>query len=62
MLGVNLIFIFTSVLFSVHEGQVFALISLSLSAAEAAVGFGLIIALFRHKQNITFEASNKLHG
>jgi NADH-quinone oxidoreductase subunit K len=33
-------------------GQVFVLMSMAIAACEVAVGLGLVIALFRHKQSI----------
>ena len=35
------------------DGQVFALFVITDAAAEAAVGLGLIIALFRNKETVT---------
>lgn len=61
-LGIILIFIYTAHFFSLPEGQVYALINLGISAAEAAIGFGLFIASFRHFSFAVFEGFNKLKG
>ena len=45
------------VAFSVYQGnivgQIFAMLVLTVAAAEAAVGLALIIALFRHKESLS---------
>jgi NADH:ubiquinone oxidoreductase subunit K len=41
---------------------VYALINLSLAAAEAAIGFGLLMGSFRNRQDITFAGFNRLKG
>jgi NADH-quinone oxidoreductase subunit K len=61
-LGVNLVFISGYVFLNLEIGLIYALINLSVSAAEAAVGFGLLIASFRNSPNITFSGFNRLKG
>jgi NADH-quinone oxidoreductase subunit K len=61
-LGVNLVFISGYVFLSLEVGLIYALISLSISAAEAAIGFGLLMSSFRNKPNITFSRFNRLKG
>ena len=43
----NLLFVGADALLSLVDGQVFALFIIALAAAEAAVGLGIIIAIFR---------------
>ena len=38
--------------FRAVDGQVFAIFVITVAAAEAAVGLGLIIALFRNKETV----------
>jgi NADH:ubiquinone oxidoreductase subunit K len=61
-LGVNLVFISGYIFLNLEVGLIYALISLSISAAEAAIGFGLLMSSFRNKPNITFSRFNRLKG
>jgi NADH-quinone oxidoreductase subunit K len=61
-LGINLIFISGYIFLNLEVGLIYALINLSISAAEAAVGFGLLMASFRNLPNITFTGFNRLKG
>ncbi|GAB6066682.1 NADH-quinone oxidoreductase subunit NuoK [Aquifex pyrophilus] len=44
------------------EGQIFALFIIALAATEAAVGLGIIIALFRLKRAESTSEINELRG
>jgi NADH:ubiquinone oxidoreductase subunit K len=61
-LGISFIFIFTFVFFGEPLGLIYSLVILSLAAAEAAVGFGLLIGSFNLVPNITFNRFNRLRG
>ena len=43
-------------------GVIFALFSIGVAAAEAAVGLALIIAIYRHGQTIEVDRFNTLKG
>lgn len=43
-------------------GVIFVLFAIAVAAAEAAVGLALIIALYRHQQNIRLTDANRLKG
>lgn len=45
--AVNILFVGVDAHLSLVDGQVFALFIIALAAAEAAVGLGIIIAIFR---------------
>jgi NADH-quinone oxidoreductase subunit K len=48
---------------SVHEsvrGQIFAIFIITLAVAEAAVGLGILIALFRNKETVLADEVNLL--
>ncbi len=45
--AVNVLFVGADAHLSLMDGQVFALFIIALAAAEAAVGLGIIIAIFR---------------
>ena len=54
MLGINFYLITTSIVYGSYEGQVYALCFLAVTAAETAIGLGLLILLYRSKGKITF--------
>lgn len=62
LLGLNLCFLFSSLINSNVSGQSFALIVLSLAASESALGLGLLIAFFRLRGSISINNSNLLRG
>ncbi|MBX3747456.1 MAG: NADH-quinone oxidoreductase subunit NuoK [Verrucomicrobiae bacterium] len=45
-----------------HTGVMFALFSIAVAAAEAAVGLALIIALFRHRRTTALEMADSMRG
>lgn len=47
---------------SAASGLVFVLFSIAVAAAEAAVGLGLVIAIYRHRQSIRLQEGNNLKG
>lgn len=50
--AVNINLVALSGYFRAVDGQVFAIFVITVAAAEAAVGLGLIIALFRNKETL----------
>lgn len=44
------------------SGQVFAIIVLTVAAAEAAIGLALMIAIYRSRQSINVEELDALQG
>ncbi|MHB1222578.1 MAG: NADH-quinone oxidoreductase subunit NuoK [Gemmatimonadaceae bacterium] len=44
------------------SGQVLAILVMAVSAAEAAVGLAIVIAVFRHFQTVDLENVNLLKG
>jgi NADH-quinone oxidoreductase subunit K len=43
-------------------GLMFALFSIAIAGAEAAVGLALIIALFRHRRSVNLDGADSLKG
>ena len=43
-------------------GVLFAIFAIAVAAAEAAVGLALVIALYRHQQNIRLQEAVRLKG
>jgi NADH-quinone oxidoreductase subunit K len=62
LFGASLNFIFFSIFLSLPSGQIFALIIITIAAADSAVGLGILIAAFYLKSNISFEAFASLKG
>jgi len=54
-LGVSLVLIVSSVYLMEEIGQLYALTLIILAAAEAAVGLGLLIVIYRYERTISFE-------
>lgn len=46
----------------VLTGLMFAVFSIAVAAAEAAVGLGLVIAIFRHARTTDLDEMNRLKG
>jgi len=62
MLGINFHLITDSVLWGDYYGQVYALCFLAITAAETAVGLGILILLYRVKGRISFDEFSTLKG
>jgi NADH-quinone oxidoreductase subunit K len=43
-------------------GVIFVLFAIAVAAAEAAVGLALVIAIYRHQQNIRLQEATRLKG
>jgi NADH-quinone oxidoreductase subunit K len=44
------------------KGQVMVFFIIAVAAAEAAIGLGIIIALFRNKPNVHVDEANEMKG
>jgi NADH-quinone oxidoreductase subunit K len=62
MLGINFYLITNSLIYADYYGQVYALCFLSLTAAETAIGLGILILLYRTKGKIIFDEYSTLKG
>ena len=58
--AVNLTFVVFSSYFSDVSGQLFVFIVMTVAAAEAAVGLGIIIAIFRNRESLDVDEANIL--
>src|SRR4030095_3626063 len=58
--SVNLTFIAFSSYFRDVSGQLFVFIVMTVAAAEAAVGLGIIIAIFRNRESLDVDEANIL--
>ena len=58
--AVNLTFVAFSSFFKDVSGQLFVFIVMTVAAAEAAVGLGIIIAIFRNRESLDVDEANIL--
>jgi NADH-quinone oxidoreductase subunit K len=58
--AVNLSFVALSSYFGDTTGQLFVFIVMTVAAAEAAVGLGIIIAVFRNRESLDVDDANIL--
>ena len=62
LLSVNINFIAFSVYLDDLSGQVFAMFTLTVAAAEAAIGLAILVVFFRNLGSIEVQKINKLRG
>jgi NADH-quinone oxidoreductase subunit K len=60
--AVNLSFVALSRLHGAASGQVFVIFTMTVAAAEAAVGLAIIISIFRHRESVDLQNINLLRG
>jgi NADH-quinone oxidoreductase subunit K len=60
--AVNLAFISFGGMNGSAEGQVFVLMVLTVAAAEAVVGLGIIVMMFRRRRRIDVDDVNTMEG
>ena len=62
LLAVNINFVSFSIFLNDLTGQIFALFILTVAAAEAAIGFAIIVVYYRNCGTIRVEEIDKLKG
>ena len=62
LLAVNINFVAFSAHLQDMAGQVFALMILTVAAAEAAIGLAILVVFFRNKGSIAVEDISELRG
>tara|TARA_B110000438_G_C15389435_1_gene468357 strand:- start:95 stop:406 length:312 start_codon:yes stop_codon:yes gene_type:complete len=62
LLAVNINFIAFSVYLGDLSGQIFAMFTLTVAAAEAAIGLAILVVFFRNLGSIEVQQINKLKG
>lgn len=60
--SVNLNFVAFSYQLSDLTGQIFPVFTITVAAGEAAVGLGILLALFRHHQTTELDRATELRG
>ena len=62
LLAVNLNFVAFSAQLNDLQGQVFALLILTVAAAEAAIGLAILVIFYRNRGSIAVEDVNMMRG
>ncbi|MBI3439687.1 MAG: NADH-quinone oxidoreductase subunit NuoK [Proteobacteria bacterium] len=62
LLSVNINLVAFSAYLRNLEGQIFAMIVLTVAAAEAAVGLAILVTYFRNRGDIAVEDINQMRG
>jgi NADH-quinone oxidoreductase subunit K len=62
LLAVNLNMVAFSAALNDLQGQIFALLILTVAAAEAAIGLALLVIFYRNRGSIAVEDVNQLKG
>ena len=62
LLSVNLNFVAFSSFLGDLVGQIFAMLILTVAAAEAAIGLAILVAFFRNRGSIAVEDVNMMKG
>ena len=62
LLSVNINFIAFSAYINDISGQIFAMLTLTVAAAEAAIGLAILVVFFRNLGSIEVNKINKLNG
>ena len=62
LLAVNINFVAFSVFLNDMAGQVFAMLVLTVAAAEAAIGLAILVVYFRNRGSIAVEDINMMKG
>ena len=62
LLAVNINFVAFSAFLGDLVGQVFALLVLTVAAAEAAIGLAILVVFFRNRGSIAVEDVNQMRG
>ena len=62
LLSVNINFIAFSAYISDISGQIFAMLTLTVAAAEAAIGLAILVVFFRNLGSIEVNKINQLKG
>jgi NADH-quinone oxidoreductase subunit K len=62
LLAVNINLVAFSVFTGTIEGQIFAMLVLTVAAAEAAVGLAILVVYFRNRRDISVENVDLMKG
>jgi NADH-quinone oxidoreductase subunit K len=62
LLAINFIFLVSSVYLDDRIGQIFALLVLTVAAAESSIGLGILVVYYRTQGSVAIETINLMQG
>jgi NADH-quinone oxidoreductase subunit K len=62
LLGINVFFIYISLIHNNHYGQIFFIFILTIAGAETAIGLALLIILYRIRKGIAIDYLTLMKG
>jgi len=62
MNSINLTFVALARYYNNMDGHIIAIFVMAIAAVEAAIGLGILIALFRNRQTIKTDDLKSMHG
>jgi len=60
--GINFLFIYTSVYLSLYLGQIWCLLILTVAAGETAIGLSILVAAYRVYHNLDYDTFSFLNS
>ena len=62
LLAINFIFLTSSIYLDDRIGQIFALLILTVAAAESSIGLGLLVVYYRMQGSVSIDSINLIRG
>lgn len=62
LLAINFVFLICSVYLDDRIGQIFALLILTVAAAESSIGLGLLVVYYRMQGSVSIDSINLMRG
>jgi len=62
LLAINFIFLTSSIYLDDRIGQIFALLNLTVAAAESSIGLGLLVVYYRTQGSVSIDSINLMRG
>lgn len=62
LLAVNFVFLTSSIYLDDRIGQIFALLILTVAAAESSIGLGLLVVYYRMQGSVSIDSINLMRG
>lgn len=62
LLAINFVFLTSSIYLDDRIGQIFALLILTVAAAESSIGLGLLVVYYRMQGSVSIDSINLMRG
>ena len=62
LLAINFVFLTSSIYLDDRIGQIFALLILTVAAAESSIGLGLLVVYYRVQGSVSIDSINLMRG